>query len=105
MSPHTRSVELPRRYPFNPPWRIILFLFAPGAGLLALLGLHWAPARLGAALGAILVTFAFVLAVRRIALPRFLELGQDALLLPAGFLRARTTKIAYADIEWTREIK
>jgi hypothetical protein len=98
-------VELPRRYPFNPPWRIILLLFATGAGMLALLGLHWAPARLGAALGAIVVAFAFVLAVRRIALPRFLELGQDAFLLPAGFLRARTTKIVYADIEWTREIK
>lgn len=52
-----------------------------------------------------MVAFAFVLAVRRIALRRFLELGQDALLLPAGFLRARTTKIVYADIEWTREIQ
>ena len=99
-------MELPHRYPFNPPWQPILLLSAVGAGLLALLGsLHWAPARLGAALGAILLAFAFVLAARRFALPWFLELEEDTFLLPAGFLRARTTKIVYADIEWMREIQ
>jgi hypothetical protein len=73
-----------------------------GVFLFSLASIHWASfGFLG--LGALLTVGGLVFTVRRIAFPRFLELGQDAVLLPTGLLQRRTTKIYYADIEWIQE--
>lgn len=45
------------------------------------------------------------LAIRRIVLRRFLELGLDAVSLPTGFLRMKSVKISYADILAVQEVR
>lgn len=77
-------------------------MFALGAALLALVGR--ASFGLGMVFGFVPLSFALMGIVRRLFLPRFLELGQDALLLPAGFLRTRVASISYADIEQIGEV-
>ena len=43
--------------------------------------------------------FGLLFAVRRFAFKCYLVLGEDALILPTGFGRVRTTRIPYASIE------
>lgn len=77
---------------------------AIGVGLLAVGALS---VRLRVAVlvcGAVPSVLAALLLLRRLILPRTLELGSDALWLPAGFLRTRVTKIPYADVIWTHEV-
>lgn len=87
-------MDLPRRYAYNPQWRIILFGFAFGAGLIVV-RIHWVVSTVGI----LSVVFASLLMVRRLAFPKFLQLEEDSLLLPKGFFRTWITKIPYADIE------
>jgi hypothetical protein len=49
--------------------------------------------------GILFVTFALLLAIRRLAFPRFLQLEQESLLIPKGFSGAWISRILYADIE------
>jgi hypothetical protein len=91
-------MDLPRRYAYNPQWRIILFGFAFGA-VLVVVRIHW----ILLAVGTLSAAFASSLAVRRLVFPKFLEIEQDALLIPGGFFRTRRKKISYADIEGTWE--
>jgi hypothetical protein len=95
-------MDLPRRFTYGPQWRQIVVMLALGGALLALVGRvsFW----LGMAFGFVPLAFALMGIVRRLLLPRFLELGQDALLLPAGFLRTRVASISYADIEQIGEV-
>ena len=58
-----------------------------------------------AALAAGFVLFALVLAVRRIAFPRILEVGADALSLPHGPWQRHITRIAYPDIQDLSEVE
>jgi len=92
-------MDLPRRYAYNPRWRNILFCFAPAIVVLVLARFHW----IGVVLAIPFAAFALMLAMRRLIFPRFIKLEQDALLLLGGFLRLRTTKLSYADIELTQE--
>ena len=95
-------MELPHRYPYNPRWRAIGIFLAWGAGMFALAALH-APAWFFVPMGTVLVTAGLFGTVRRLALPRFVELGQDAVLLPTGSFRRRIKRIPYADIERIQE--
>ncbi|HEX3890316.1 MAG TPA: hypothetical protein VHX90_05640 [Verrucomicrobiae bacterium] len=88
-------MDLPRQFPYNPQWRIILFGFAFGGALLLFGKIHW----MLFVLGIPFTVFAFMLAVRRLAFPKFLKLEQDSLSIPKGFLRTSIAKISYADIE------
>ena len=74
-----------------------------GTLLLLLAVIRRAPFGLPAVAGTLFMVGGMVLALRRIAFPRSLELGQDAILLPTGFLQRRTTRISYADIQWIQE--
>jgi len=87
-------MELPRRFPYNPQWRIILFGLAFGGAILILGRIYW----IFLLFGILFVTFALLLAIRRLAFPRFLQLEQESLLIPKGFCRAWVAKVLYADI-------
>ncbi|MEI6195696.1 MAG: hypothetical protein WCS42_15355 [Verrucomicrobiota bacterium] len=87
-------MDLPRRYAYNPQWRIILFGFVFGGGLIVV-RIHWVVLTAGM----LFVVFASLLMVRRLVFPKFLQLEEDSLLLPKGFFRTWITKISYADIE------
>jgi hypothetical protein len=97
-------MDLPRRYPYNPKRRPIAIFFAAGCGMFALAAFH-AAFWICAPVGAGFVILGLLGIVRCFVLRRFLELGQDAILLPTGFLHRRTTKISYADIDWTQEAR
>jgi len=98
-------MDLPRRFSYNPQWRIILVFLVPGIAVMALAEIHRMSFGVGTALGVLPAVFASLLTLRRFAFPRFLEVEQNAILLPTGFLHIRTTKIPYADIDGTREIR
>lgn len=88
-------MDLPRRFPYNPQWRIVLFGFAFGGTMFVFVKVHW----MFLALGTVFVSFASLLAMRRLIFPKFLEMGQDSLLVPRGFSQTSIQKISYADIE------
>lgn len=93
------SVGLPRRFAYGPQWRLLAGSSAVGMALLALASMHLIFLRLGVALGSLALVFAFAGALRRLALPRFVELGQNTLSICSGFLQARVTEIPYGEIE------
>jgi len=88
-------MDLPRQFPYNPQWRIILFGLAFGGAFLLLGIIHW----VFLAFGVLFVAPALLLAVRRLAFPKFLQVGKDSLSVPKGFSRTWVAKISYADIE------
>jgi hypothetical protein len=93
-------MDLPRQFPYSPQWRIILFGLAFGGAMLACGRIHW----IFLVLGIVSAIFGFLLAVRRLAFPKFLQLEQDSISIPKGFLRTWIIKIPYAEIEngWER---
>jgi hypothetical protein len=97
-------MHLPRRYSYDPQWRLIVFVLVASAALLGLVAIQWVSFRVGIALGGALMVLALLLIVRRLALRRFVELGPDALSLPTGFLQSHTTRIPYSDITRAWEI-
>jgi hypothetical protein len=92
-------MDLPRRYPYDPSWRLILLLLFVGiVAPIVLVAMHKFSVRVGAGLAAIFDAVALLLIVRRLAFRRFVELGLDGLMVPTGFLRARAARISYSDI-------
>jgi hypothetical protein len=119
-------MELPRRIPYNPRWRVILacaVFFGACAAFMAYKATHNTVGliingiiTLGptgatvfywviAALGAGFVLLALLLTARRIASPQILEVGTDALLLPHGRFQTQTSRIAYSDIQGVSEVQ
>ena len=96
-------MDLPRRFAYGPQWRQIVVMLALGTAIFALVGKK--SFGFGLALGFLPLSFALMGTVRRFFLPRFLELGQDTLLISAGFLQTRVAKIPYVDIEQTSEVR
>lgn len=95
-------MDLPCQFPYNPQWRIILFGFVFGGAFLFFGKIHW----IFFAFGIPFTVFAFMLAVRRLAFPKFLKLEQDSISIPNGFLRTWIAKISYADIEsWWETVR
>ncbi len=94
-------MNLPSRYPYNPPWSLagksaVLGTIPLIVGLLAhICGLI--------VLGMLIDAFSCLMIVRRVFFRRLLELKQDSLLVPGGFARARVQTIPYADIDSTWE--
>jgi hypothetical protein len=118
------ALELPCRLPYNPRWLPIVlgsiafggasafFAFQAlfGRGKLNLEGIiTLGPAMtrvfygVFAVLSALFVVVALLAVVRRIASPRVLELGTDAVILPEGLFQMRTARLAYSDIERIEE--
>jgi len=89
-------MDLPCQFPYRPQWRVILVCFIAPAVVLAVIARTHGIAELFAGFFAL---FALVLTARRIFLAPFLRLESDALLIPSGFLRLRSTKIPYQEIE------
>lgn len=123
---NSHLMQLPRRIPYNPKWGVILgcaAFFGACSGFMAHKAAHntvgliingiitlgptgatvfyWVVS----ALGACFVLLGIMLAVRRIASPRVLELGADKLLLPFGRFQRQTVCIAYADIQSVSEAR
>jgi len=119
-------MELPRRIPYNPKWRVILAsaaFFGACSAFMAYKATHNTVGLIingiitlgpsGAtvfywvisALGAGFVFLALLLTARRIANPQILELGTDALLLPYGRFQRQTSRIAYSDIQSVAEVQ
>lgn len=94
-------MKLPRRYPYSPRlWLLVLNLGA-GVGWIAVVALICGcrPNTISLSLGLVLIVLGLLLAVRRLAFNCYLVLESDALMLPTGFLRVRTTRIPYMNIE------
>jgi hypothetical protein len=96
-------MDLPRRFAYGPQWQLIVVMFTSGAAILFWVGK--VSIGFGIALSFLPLSFALMGTVRRFFLPRFLELGQDTLLISAGFLQTRVAKIPYVDIEQTSEVR
>jgi hypothetical protein len=125
-STHTPSMNLPRRFTYNPQWAVIAacaLFFGAIAALMVYKALHnergliingiitLGPAGatvfywVMAGLSALFVISAFLLIVRRAANPQVLEFTDEAVLLPYGFLQPRVSRIPYAEIKRVWEVK
>jgi hypothetical protein len=91
-------MDLPRRYPYDPQWRLVLFTLAAGAPLVALGTMRRPSLQVALVLESPFIVLAVLLALRRLVFRRFIELQPDAMLLPTGFLNVCTTRIPYAEI-------
>ena len=88
-------MDLPRQFPYNPQWRTILFGIIFGGAMLVCGKINW----IFLLFGILFVIFGLSLAVRRLLFPKFLQLEQDSLSIPKGFLRTWIVKVPYSDIE------
>lgn len=100
-------MEVPYRYPYNPPAWLILLCF--GTGILWI-AVDWLPYWLGEGhgptgfhlwrwfLGFIPIVYAFGLAVCRILFERYLLLDHDRMVVPVGLFQMRTATIDYTGI-------
>ena len=100
-------MKLPRQYSYNPEWRILLSTFSASP---AWMGLVWflregRPSPVGISFGFLLTFLGVLVAVRRFVLKRHLVLDSDALMLPTGFLRLRTRRIPYVEIERVWQVR
>jgi hypothetical protein len=103
-------MEVPHRYPYNPPVSLILLLL--GCGILGIC-LEWLssqghfPAGFNLWFGLIPIALAFIVGVHRISVDRYLLLDHDSIVLPIGPFTRRTAKIEYTSIRrvWRRYIR
>lgn len=90
-----RELHLPLRFKFKLPWWPVL---------IGPLGVGWAVFYGPNCFGWLMVVlFAFLSVmgiIHLVVCRRYLELGEEALLVPAGFLHRRFVQIPYATIEW-----
>jgi hypothetical protein len=91
-------MNFPVRYPFDPPWRIVVWSFAIAVGMTALTALQWIKILPGLAIGSIFVFFGGLCLLRRLAFNRHLEINQDEIFLPTGFPQLRTVRVAYSNL-------
>lgn len=118
-------MELPQQYPYNPKWSTLVMgeaLFGGGAFFLAYMaghpdeGLRCIPMLLGpegaaffywvaAALSGILAVYILLLTARRLVVAQSIELLQDTLVLPRGWLQSDNVRVPYAEIDrvWETE--
>src|SRR5437660_11770834 len=94
-------MNLPRQYSYNPRLSLVLLLSGGGIVWLIVGGLVCGcrPHGFLLWLGLAPIIFGLLLTVRRLAFNCYLVLDLDALLLPTGFGRVRTTRIPYTSIE------
>ena len=106
----------PNRYAYDPPWRLCIYCSAIGFAALVFFvvfssAASWSTRHLwrgfkdGMVPAAPFFLLSLVVPFRRLAFPRFLEVGKAALLPPEGFLRARMISVPYGDNLFTWEIK
>ena len=94
-------MNLPRQYSYNPRLRLIVLPMCAGIAWISLVDALCSCRPHGFSLwfGLVPIIVGIVLAIRRLAFSCFLSLDKDALTLPSGFLRVRTTRIPYTSIE------
>ncbi len=97
-------MESPSRFSYGPPWRLILFCFGLGIGLLVLGSVHVISTELPLPYTPLPLAVARIGGLLRIKLPRYIETGEDALSVCSGFFQARITRIPYTGIEDTWEV-
>jgi hypothetical protein len=101
-------MEIPHRYPYNPPLWLILLSF--GSGFLWI-GADWLPYWLlpwghiptgfrlwESLIGLIPIALALIVGVRRIWVERYLLLDDDGMVLPLGLFQMWTARIEYTSI-------
>ena len=102
-------MEVPHRYPYNPPVSVILLLFGCGILWIALEWLSSRQIRTGFHLYFALVpiALAFIVGLHRILLDRYLLLDHNSMVFPIGPFTRRTAKIEYTSIRrvWRRYIR
>ena len=94
-------MNLPRTYSYNPRLSLACLLFGAGLAWLIVTGLVcgcW-PHAFVLWFGSAPIIFGLLLTGRRLAFKRYLVLDKDALILPIGFGRVRTTRIPYTSIK------
>jgi hypothetical protein len=91
-------MNLPLRYSCDPPLWIITWNLCTALALIALVAIQWIRTVPGLVVAGILMLLAMLIAVRRLMLRRFLEIDENALLLPTGFLQLHVARIAYDTI-------
>jgi hypothetical protein len=100
-------MSLPRRYSYNP--KVWLLVSTSGAGVawiaVAALLCGCKPNMFSLSFGLLPIILGLLLTVRRLAFKRYLVLVSDALMLPTGFLRVRTARIPYVNIERVWQIR
>ncbi|SRR6266705_3298304 len=96
-----QPMNLPRQYSYNPRLWLIVLTFGGGIAWITAVGLLCAcrPHAISLSFGLAPIILGLLLTVRRLAFKRYLLLDTDALVLPTGFLRVRTTRIPYMSIE------
>jgi hypothetical protein len=87
------------RYSCDPPWWIIILNSATAIAVLLLLAVGWISYPVGVVVVTLLTFLVLLLAIRRAAFRRYVELADDALLLPTGFLQMHTARIPYGTID------
>jgi hypothetical protein len=94
-------MNLPSQYSYNPRLSLIFLLFGGGLAWLLVRALSCGCRPHGFVLwfGLAPTILGLLVIARRLAFKCFLVLEEDALILPTGFGRVRTTRIPYASIE------
>jgi hypothetical protein len=94
-------MNLPRRYSYDPRWKLVVLLLGAGGAWMGVQELLCGcrPRGFNLVFGLTTVAVGFLLTVRRLAFKRYLVLGTDILLLPTGFAGMRTTQIPYTSIK------
>jgi len=100
-------MNLPRRYSYNPKLWLLVLTFGAGVAWIAAVAVQCgrSPNTFSLSFGLIPILLGLLLTVRRLAFKRYLVLDSDALMLPTGFLRVRTTRIPYMNIERVWQIR
>jgi hypothetical protein len=94
-------MNLPRQYSYNPRLWLVALTLGAGPAWLTLMGLVCGCRPHGFTLwfGLIPIPLGLFVAGRRLIFKCYLVLDGDALILPTGFGRVRTTRIPYTSIE------
>src|SRR5438477_10605195 len=94
-------MNIARQYSYAPRFRLILFVSSAGIAWIVIVSLvcHCSPGKPTLAFGLVPITLGLLLAVRRFAFDCTLLLDTYELVLPAGFLRLRVTRIPFETIE------